>query len=424
MIGRIIVLLILLRDILLMPIVVLFPRKRNKILFGAWSGRQYACNPRYLMEYMLERGRYDCVWVGEKRLKNWILSVHGARFAEKGSLCAFWHFLTARFFAFNVYWGDDIMRFPICKRVHLLYLTHGSPDKKTGDKQYAGNGYVEAQINNTFRVRQVVRKWIKRLDIFLYPQAAWCSATSSQGEEIRLSNMGFRLSKERMIHCGTPRFDYLMHNAANDELKQRLKRKYSKLLGIDCEKKWYVFVPTWRHNLKNVFSFCKSNRIEEYQQLLDRQNAVLIEKQHPKIFDVMDINGGITKNICVVDRKQSNDIDMQELLLACDRLITDYSSVYYDFYVINRPVIHWTYDFDEFMGKDMGFNFDIREYGGGPFAYNEDEMFKYLAMDDGKLLSLRNEKTREQLQYETGHACEGYCELIDKLAKQNKYFVP
>ena len=66
---------VLLRDILCIPIVTLMPRSRKKIVFGAWTGKQYGCNPKYLFEYVIRRGGFECYWIGDSSLRDKVLSV-------------------------------------------------------------------------------------------------------------------------------------------------------------------------------------------------------------------------------------------------------------------------------------------------------------------------------------------------------------
>lgn len=422
--SRIKWLLILARDVLSIPLIVLFPRNNKKILFGAWSGKQYSCNPKYLFEYMVKRGGFNCIWIGEEHLRSKVLALNGAKFARKGSFVAFWHYLTARFYVCNVQWRSDIANIPRCRRVHLLYLTHGNPDKRTGDKQFGGNGEVKQIAVKRGVLRKALNRLLCRLEDFLYGQQSWCSVNSPQGKDIRLYCMSFRLSAEKILECGTPRADWFIQNADNAALKQKFRVKFAQELQLPLDKKWYLFVPTWRHEEKYLFSFSASSKLGDYEKLLRAQNAILIEKQHPIVLERMKFNTNASSEVYIIDRDRAREINTQELLLACDRLITDYSSIYYDFVLMNRPVLHFTYDFDHFMNKDMGFMFDIRDYGGGPFAYTEDELLKFMAQSDEELLAQRSPRTKaEQLTWETGHACEGYYDLIEKLSRQKGYFV-
>lgn len=418
-------LLTLLRDTLLAPLIMLIPRNRRKLVFGAWSGKQYSCNPKYLFEYMVKRGGFECIWIGEEHLRNKVLALKGAKFAHKGSFVAFWHIMTARFYVHNVQWRNEIINLPRCCRQFVIYTQHGYPDKLMGNFQYGGKGAAEQHQDNGSAIRKFARRMISAWQSFLYCQKSWTSVSSAQGEELRTTQLAWRLSKDRLIRAGLPRADFAVNNKSNEELKRQLKEKYAKILSLPASKKWYIFVPTWRHEKEYLFSFAQSKRIAEYERLLKEQDAILIEKQHPIALETMGMKGGkIGENIYAVSPEQAREIDMQELQLSSERLITDYSSVYYDTVLMDRPVIHFTYDYDHFMNLDMGFCFDFRQYGGGPFAYTEDELLKFMAQSDEELLAQRSFRTKaEQLTWETGHACEGYYELIEKLSRQEGYFV-
>ena len=409
------------RDLLLTPVVVLMPRNRRKIVFGAWSGHQYSCNPRYLFEALCLSGKFTCVWIGDIALRDVVLSsVPGARFAAKGSLSALWHCLTARFYACNVQWRSDIIDIPRCNRVVLLYLTHGMPDKKG----YGGDGAVQGDTTRRTGLRLFLSDALSRLFQWQYRESAWCSHSSRQSAGFRIQNCARRFSWEKSLCEGTPRGDFFRKASSNNEQRNELRQKFAKLLGLDLSRKWWLFVPTWRHESKYLFSFSTSKKFAEYVKLFKANDVILLEKQHPKTLEDGMLTSGSIGPVKVISKDEARQIDTQELLVACDRLITDYSSVYYDFVLMNRPVIHFTYDFDHFMDKDMGFLYDIRDYGGGPFAYSEDELLDFLKRDDSELLMDRSPETLDvQLAGETGHACEAYGELLDRLSKINSFFV-
>lgn len=406
--------------LLFSPVVILFPRNRTKILFGAWGGKQYSCNPKYLFEHMVKIGGLDCIWIGDSSLKESVLTLPGAKFAPKGSLLALWHSLTASFYVCNVNWRGDIINMPRCRRVELFYLTHGYADKNVGIKQFNGRGVVGVK-KAPFQWCRDILLWIEN---FLYGYQSWCSESSEQGISIRLSNQPFIMSKERMLRFGKPRADYFIKNRDNASEKLRCREKIATLLGLPLDKKWYVYVPTWRHNVSHAFSFSKTERKQEFEATLSARNAIIIEKQHPLVLRNISLNFGWHGCVNVLSPNHSRSIDTQELLMASDLLITDYSSVYYDFVLLNRPVIHFAYDFDRFMNVDMGFNFDIRDYGGGPFVYTEDELLLAMTESGSNLLAQRSNKTvPEHLTYERGIACESYVRLILSRINERGFFV-
>lgn len=416
MIHRVLWLGRLARDIICLPLVLLIPRKHNKIVFGAWGGRQYGCNPKYLFEYVIQKGGFECYWIGEASIGEHIMTLPGARFVEKGSFAAFLHCLTAKVYVYNVSWRLDILDFPTCGRVGKIYTTHGYPDKKVLD-MLDGFGNVACQEKLGSGFRKYLHEALLRFSKWLYDEKSWFSASSEQGDELRVKGEPDRLSYERALDAGLPRADFAVNNAHNSKLRLELREKYAKLLGIDPDKRWYLFVPTWRHETKYLFSFSTSVKLNDYQKLLESQNAVIIEKQHPHTIDIGVVLPCCSNTICVVSKEQAREIDTQELQLASDCLITDYSSVYYDSVLMNKPVIHFVYDYDHFMNKDMGFAFDMKDYGGGPFVETEDVLLETMRLSDSELIARRSPRTiREQLTYEKGKSCETYYNLLLKLS--------
>lgn len=411
----------LLLELILYPVMILVPRNKCKIVFGAWKGKQFACNPKYLLEYVAKRGGFKCVWIGNAELEERVKEIPGVIFARKGSLKAFWHAITAWTYVFNIMWEDDIIRFPRYGRVNLIYATHGYCDKKVGKQQLVGNGLTIQKHKKSF---QWLRDLQWKVNAFLYRTESWCSECSEISIQGRLDGQQVELRPERMLRFGTPRSDYFYKNAGNRCEMQRMREKYSRLMGIPLDKKWYLFAPTWRHDSNYLYSFTNSPRLDEITEILKKQNAILIEKQHPIVLETMKFDVNASSVVHVVNRDEARRIDTQELLMASDCMITDYSSIYFDFVLMNKPVIHYTYDYDHLMNVDFGFCYDFKKYGGGPFAYSEDELIEFLKMTEDELLAKRNAATKnELLEYVKGNACENYYKLLEKFANSKKYFV-
>lgn len=144
----------------------------------------------------------------------------------------------------------------------------------------------------------------------------------------------FLIDNAKIISCGYPRVKYLLCFKDNDHYKRRLKEN----LGISQNKKIILYVPTWRdYNYKND----SDNFILDYLLNLQALQTELgdsyeiIYKDHPFLSAPQNVN---YKNYC--------DCETQELLLIADYLITDYSSVMFDAFAINIPVILYCNDFE------------------------------------------------------------------------------
>lgn len=411
----------LLLEFLLAPVIILIPRDRRKVIFGAWKGKQFACNPRYLCEYVAKRGGFKCVWIGNKELESRVREVPGVIFAPKGSFRALWHALTGWTYVFNINWEDDIVRFPRYGRVNLLYVCHGYADKVgVGSKKRSSPQVVRAP-----KRLQWLRDLQWKLWGVLYKKDSWCSECSELAIEKRLGGHIVEFDPDRMLRHGYPRSDYFFNNGHSEEEKNKYRIKYSKILRLPLDKKWYLFVPTWRHNASGLVSLTKMTRSRELDEVLTKNNAIIIEKQHPIVLETMLFQTCSTANVHVINKEESHTLVLQELLMACDRMITDVSSVFFDFYLMERPVIHYVYDFEHFMNEEFGLIYDIRRYRAGPLAYNEEELIKCVGETDEELLAQRNPETRDYLlTYVHGDACAHYYELLERLAKTRRYFVP
>src|SRR5208283_2067110 len=71
--------------------------------------------------------------------------------------------------------------------------------------------------------------------------------------------------------------------------------------------------------------------------------------------------------------------DIYEVLHLCDILITDYSSIFFDFLKFNKPIIFYPYDFLEYQKLDRCFYFDYKQFVPGPIVYSFDEMLKLIS---------------------------------------------
>lgn len=129
-----------------------------------------------------------------------------------------------------------------------------------------------------------------------------------------------------MLRFGKPRTDYFIANKGCSVEHQRQKEKIARALGIPSSKTWYVFAPTWRHDDAKVFSVASMSQRDGLVRLLERQDAIIIEKQHPIVLRRRATPVAFKDGILVLSFEQSRLIDTQELLMSSDRLITDYSS--------------------------------------------------------------------------------------------------
>ena len=395
------------RDLLLMPIVCLMPRNPKKMLFGAWDGRQFSDNPKYfLLEVLKKRPDLRCYWIGESIIQSRVAEVQGVKFVRKDSFRAMWHMLTAKYYVCNINWREELGWVPTYGRVEILNLWHGIPYKRIGNRQLDGKGGHGIGKPSFSSVRRWIRNSLIRWHDWCYSDASWTSVSSEKMGEIMCDSFPKRFSLERIVKAGLPRNDFLVQNRENDALKQQVKQKYASLLNLPLDKKWYLYLPTWRHGEGSAFSFMTSEKREQYQTLLREQNAILIEKQHPIVLRRLNLSGESQDNLFALSVEQGTLIDMQELLLISDRLITDYSSCFFDFALLERPCIHFAYDFEEYTQKDSGVEYDLRDIAVGPIVETEEALIEAMRLTGEMLLTKRALKWQDSIADESGKASE------------------
>jgi CDP-glycerol glycerophosphotransferase len=110
--------------------------------------------------------------------------------------------------------------------------------------------------------------------------------------------------------------------------------------------------------------------------------------------------------------------DIQELYLMADILMTDYSSVMFDYSILKRPIIFYTYDLDDYC-DNRGFYFDFLEEAPGPFVKNTDELISVLKKPDFNRYKEKYDKFNQKYNsWDDGHASEKVVDLIKSILKE------
>lgn len=174
----------------------------------------------------------------------------------------------------------------------------------------------------------------------------------------------FQIESYKVKPLGLPRADYYFENHDVSRLKEAFCKKYD----ISPNKKIILYAPTFRNkeDSNNVFNYLDLKRFNEV--LGDEYELCL--RLHPKIRKFY--KGSIDSDSSYVNCSDySNE---QELLLISDILITDYSSIMIEFALLNKPMIFFAYDLDEYLASERGFYYDFKKTVPGEIVYTSDEL--------------------------------------------------
>lgn len=381
----------------------LIPKSRNKVVMGAWGGRLFLDNPMYLMFHILKCTSLRVVWVGEEVLSESIPKYQRLEFAKRGSFKAIWHLLTSATWVCTHSYLVDLTNMPIPYGVKCINLWHGIPIKRLGELRPF---CAETKIEETKFSRRIFRK------LSSFPHE-WLVVSSEKMIDIMVDGSPNQYTRCQILRTGTPRNDYLIRNRENRKLQNELKHKYSSILGFDPNKKIVLYFPTWRERSKTLFSFFGLPESDQmaWKKALESEGAILIEKYHHASFERLPPP---QDSLCsyVVKVEQEKMVNAQEMLLMSDILVSDYSGAYIDFSLLQRPVIHFTYDFDNYAYNDDGFSYDLNTVLAGKRVDTLEELHEEILRQLRQPEFCPMHGLQDVVYYEQGHACELLTEFI------------
>lgn len=318
-------------------LLVRLPRQRDLVVCESHLGRQYSDNPRALYEELRRQGLpYRVVWSFAERPPPDFPA--DAAWVRRWS----WRYLVV--VARAGYWVDN-QGFPpaLPKPTGTVYLQtwHGSALKRMGVHTPGHQRLSRAKREN-------LRRSVRRFDHFLV-----------RGEhDVRTLAAAFELPERVLLRTGYPRNDALVAGRSPDGLRERL--------GLPADRGVLLYAPTFRRAgacppaLDTArFAACCGDR---YVLLL---RAHYLERSVPA-------GGGDA----VVD--VSGFPDIVPLLLLADGLITDYSSVMFDYALLDRPMVFYTPDWDDYVAS-RGVYVDLPSEAPGPVVHDQDALFATLA---------------------------------------------
>lgn len=381
----------------------LVPRDRKLVALGAWDGQRYCDNPKYLLIHLLEHSEFRCVWIGKAGLKDELPRHLRLEFVEYGSRKAFFRLLRAGTWVFCQNIGD-LGRWYVFGGARMYNLWHGIPLKYMGEM----TPYARAHRKE----KSGLVRLVGRLQSALTCRKEWYTVTASRGmSRIMAESYPRHFALSRILECGTPRNDFLIAHARDERLKADLKSRFARMLGFDPAKKLVLYLPTWRIEDPNPFTFFALNEESRASVLavLEENDAVLVEKHHHVTLSRSPLTATSRGPMIVVSQRLHDVIDPQELLLAGDVLISDYSGAYVDFALLERPCIHFVYDYDRYKNADSGLAYDLDDVAGGPCVRD----FPGLVVALERALQERASGPRPGLKallaFEQGNACAAIC---------------
>lgn len=324
------------------------PADDGLVLFESGVGRQYADSPRYVYEELVRRGSpLRKVWAYSGRLP--VVDEH-TTVVNRLSPAYYYHLARARYWVSNQSFPHYVTRRPDGVYVQTW---HGTPLKRMlhdlDEVHGRDSGYVD-------RATAAARQWSVLVSPSPFATAVMRSAFRYEGE---------------VLEQGYPRND-LFHREDRDELAARVRRR----LGVPQDAKVVLYAPTFRDDQVSAsgrFTFELPFDLETLCAGLG-DDTVLLLRMHVLVRGRMRVPEHLRHRVLDV----SGYPEIQELYLASDVLVTDYSSVFFDFAALRRPIVFYAYDLESYRDDLRGFYLDYATDLPGPVVTTQDDLVRSL----------------------------------------------
>lgn len=303
----------------------------NLVLFVSFMGKNFNDSPKAIYDYMQshsEYKKYHCVWAFEKPE-----NFSGLKTVKIDTPAYFKMALKAKYWVTNT----NIERGLKFKKKEQRYLNtwHGTALKLIGNDCPGRTDY--------------------NFDTLDY------LCVCGDYDE-RVFRSAFHAKESSYLRCGLPRNEELW--SVNDSKKQEIKKK----LGLPENKKVILYAPTWRESTDGGKSYAIKPPIhfDKWKKLLGDDYIVLFRAHH-QTTKVL----GIQYDEFV--RDVSSYPAVNDLMIASDILITDYSAIAFDYSILCRPIFCYAYDCETYLAE-RGTYFDIDDKYPNKSCRTEDEL--------------------------------------------------
>ena len=320
---------------------------RDAIVFESGLGRQYGDSPRFIYEELVRRNDpRPKIWVYNRAVPVWDPHL---QVVERLSPGYFWHLGRSRYWVNSQNFPHYVRR----RRDGVFVQTwHGTPLKRMLHDLHAIVGRDEGYFD---RVNNAIAQWTTLLSPSPYATEAFRSAFQYRGD---------------VLETGYPRNDILLapdSSALAETVRQKIQ--------LPSGKRVVLYAPTFRDNSKDRrgFSFDLPFDLERFAYEMG-DDVVLLLRMHVLIAGRISVPEHLRDRVIDVSAYP----EIQELFLVSDVLVTDYSSVFFDYALLRRPMVFHAYDLESYRDDLRGFYLDYESELPGPVTRTEAELFDAL----------------------------------------------
>lgn len=370
----------------------LFPIQ-DKVFFSNFSGKRYGDNPRYISEKFHELyPEYKIIW--QRHWRYDFSTPSYVKVVTFPSISLFYEMATSKI------WVDShLKRIWMKKRKKQLFIEtwHGGLGFKKIERDAEATGNVSDEIKESDYTAGIA-------DIFI-SNSEWLSQLYRRAFEY----------KGTILKLGYPKNDIFLQD--NTAIRDSVREQFN----IGANERIILYAPTFRDHLSlrtdrdySAYDINFEKLIDVFQTKFEVQCKVLIRLQ-PLMIDMADEMFDFNERII----NATEYPDAQKLILAADYMITDYSSIIFDFMLTRKPGFLFTADLDAYK-SERGLYYELSEY---PFPYgcdNESLQKCVIEFDEFNYQKRIDDFINMTGLYETGHAAKDIAYIIGEYMRDNK----
>ncbi|MBB5723602.1 CDP-glycerol glycerophosphotransferase (TagB/SpsB family) [Loktanella ponticola] len=365
-------------------VLVRLPVAQDMVIYESYWGKKIDCNPYDIFTHLLDTapGKYLHVWVARDGVEMRRTAGNAVHVREK-TLRYFYYIARARILITNANFPTEVI-----KRKGTIHVQtkHGTPLKFMGLNILRKN---PSGLGNTNAFAQRCKRWDYVISSNEYSSRIW--------------RQGFPYNF-KILETGYPRNDRLVTATPSERAAMR------ETLGLPADKRVVLYAPTFRSasNQKNPTDYPdKETIISTIMAGLDEDSVLAVRDHYFLAPDSSWLNNSRVMDV-------SAHASSTDVLLATDMLITDYSSIMFDFAVQKRPIVIFAYDKIHYEAT-RGTYFDISEEHPGVYCETLSEL--ETALRDDHALSPEAKASMDAFHtkfcaWDDGYATARVCEIV------------
>ena len=332
-----------------------FPKNTKKVIFVVKKNTEYSGNLRICADLLLRNGQHKLYVYKDDAMPKSIekaLTLQGVTVLKPNLWFTFYHILTAGVFVFSHVPRDAHLSLKNKNR-KVLGLWHGVAFKN-----------IESQmISVSDSKMELIKNNAKLYDLMI---------ASSEADKKYIAK-SFLVDESIIDIIGLPRYELLKSSYPVDEFLQLQKNK---LNNIKLNKKFILYAPTFREKNESAFDQVCDKEWLQLQSYLEKNDVILGLRPHS--YDNKKPPTITEKMTNIIWLSQEDFTESNLILQFVDILAVDFSSIWIDFLLLDRPILGFAKDFDNYCNSERGFAYDFEETFPDKFAYDFDEFFTNL----------------------------------------------